>query len=219
MKKYCYLYLLIFYYNNVTSQSKHITFGVGPSTSLFYWNGGPIKNWGDINVNNTTNQRKNLGTSFSLQFNKNIKKNLDYFISASYDSYGIKFKDRFIRDSFAFEVDTKEDYTTIFLSIGVEKTFNLNKFELKCGIGLYTFTYFDQIIDITPSIDQNTLARIYKMTVDNRWGNEAGAQLGLRLLYPLNKQIKVGINPIYFQTISAWGAEKVSANIICSITL
>ena len=140
-------------------------------------------------------------------------------MSLSFDSYGIKFKDRFTRDNFSFDVDTREDYTTLFLSIGVEKPITINKLEVKIGLGLYTITYFDQQIDIAPFVDPNTLATTYKMTINNRWGNEAWAQLGFRLLYPLSKCVKIGLNPIYFQTISAWGAEKISANVIFAVTL
>jgi hypothetical protein len=219
MKKVYIFIILLFYYNYTNSQSKQITFGVGPTTSLFYWNGGPIKNWGSINVNNIAPQRKNIGTSFSVQFNNKLKKKLDYFVSLSFDSYGIKLKDRFTRDNFSFDVDTREDYTTLFLSIGIEKPFILKKFEIKLGLGLYTITYFDQQIDVAPFVDPNTLMTIYKMTVNNRWGNEAGAQFGFRLLYPLSKYVKIGLNPIYFQTISAWGAEKLSANVIFAVAL
>lgn len=219
MKKVCFLLTLFLYYNNTNSQSKQITFGVGPTTSLFYWNGGPVKNWGAINVNNIAPQRRNIGTSFSVQFNNKLRKKMDYFVLLSFDSYGIKFKDKFTRDNFSFDVDTREDYTTLFLSIGVEKPITLKNLEIKIGLGLYTITYFDQQIDIAPFVDPNTLATIYKMTVNDRWGNEAGAQVGFRLLYPLNKSVKLGLNPIYFQTISAWGAEKISANVILSVTL
>ncbi|MBX9782057.1 MAG: hypothetical protein K2X48_02080 [Chitinophagaceae bacterium] len=200
-------------------QSKSISFGAGPTVSLFYWRGGPIKNWGGANVNNIAPQRKNMGVSFAFQYNKEVKKNVDYFLALSYDTYGIKYKNKFQRDNFLVDVDTREDYTTIFFSAGLERKFKAKKWDINVALGLYTFVYFDQQIDLAPYFDNNTGAVIYKTSVANRWGNEAGAQLGLRIMYPLNKQMKIGINPVYFQTISALGAEKISANFICAINL
>jgi hypothetical protein len=201
------------------SQQKEITFGVGPTTSLFYLNGGPIKNWGTININNISEKRYNIGTSFSLQFNKFKKKNLGYFISLAYDDYGIKFKNTYQRDNFLVEVDTKEKYKTVFLSFGIEKKVTRKKWDLNFGIGLYTFFYFDQIIDLAPYFEPITQRPVIRLEVKDRWGNEAGAQVSLRIQKILNDRIKIGIQPTFFQTLSAFEAEKFSTNIILSYKL
>lgn len=199
------------------SQTKEISFGVGPTVSLWYWSGGPTSNWGSVNFDNLKNKRKNLGTSFSFQYSKKIKKELNYFIGLSYDSYGIKFQNSFRTDSFLIDVDTRESLKTIFLSVGVEKNISLDKWDLQFGIGLYTFLYFIQQIDLAPYFDYITNRGYYKLSITNRSGNEAGAQVGFRLSYPFNKYMRVGIQPIFFYTLSAWGSEKISANLYWSV--
>lgn len=218
--KFLYLpFITALFYITTNAQSKSITFGAGPSVSLWYWNGGPLQTWGTANINNVTTARKNLGTSFSFQYNKEFKKGIDYFFSLSYDSYGIKFKNTFRRDNFMVEADTKEKYKTIFLSAGLERKIKLNKWEINPTIGLYAFYFNLQQIELAPFIDQNTGDVIFKTSITDRWDSEAGLQAGLRILYPLNKTMKLGLNPIYYHTISAFGAEKISANFIYTIAL
>jgi hypothetical protein len=135
----------------------------------------------------------------------------------SYDSYGIKFLNGYRTDSFLIDVDTRESLKTIFLSVGVEKNISLHKWDLQFGIGLFTFLYFIQQIDLAPYFDYNTNRGYYKLSVTNRSGNEAGAQVGFRLSYPFNKYMRVGIQPIFFYTLSAWGSEKISANLYWSV--
>lgn len=219
MKLLCFLFISVVLSTTGKAQSKSITFGAGPSTSLWYWNGGPLQTWGTANFNNTTTSRKNVGMSFSLQYNKEFKQGFDYFFSLSYDSYGIKFKNTFRRDNFLIEADTREKYKTVFFSAGLEKKMKINKVEINAAIGLYSFYYNFQQIELAPFIDQNGLNVIFKTSITNRWDIEAGIQGGLRLLYPINKGMKIGINPIYYYTISTLGAEKISANIIYSVAL
>ena len=117
------------------------------------------------------------------------------------------------------EADTRERLKTVFISAGLEKKIKLDKWEIHPAIGLYTFYLNLQQIELAPFIDQNTGDIIFKTSITDRWDIEAGLQAGLRILYPLNKTMKFGINPIYYHTISALGAEKISANFIYSITL
>jgi len=217
---YSFIFSLSFLFcNNLFSQNREISFGSGPTVSLWYWSGGPTRNWGSVNFNNIKSERKNLGISYSFQYSKKIKKEFNYFLGLSYDSYGLKFQNNFRTDSLYIDIDTRENYKTIFFSAGLEKNLSLNRWDLQFGIGLYTFLYFNQQIDLAPYFDNITNRGYYKLSITNRSGNEAGAQVGFRLSYPFIKNVRVGIQPIFFYTLSAWGSEKISANLFWSVRL
>jgi len=63
MKLLCFLFISVVLSSTIKAQSKSITVGAGPSTSLWYWNGGPLQTWGTANINNVTE-----GFPFLVQF-------------------------------------------------------------------------------------------------------------------------------------------------------
>jgi hypothetical protein len=201
-------------------QHSSLSFGVGPTTSLYHAQGGWVRTWAVPNIDNERQKRSNLGLSFMLQYNKPIKKKkLGYFFSLTYDSYGLQFKNSYRQLPFVVDVNTNEKYRTIFLNVGLEHRFDLNKWKVFCGLGLYNFWFHEQRINLSRVIDNISLEPSLVLSVDDSWGSEGGAFASIRVLREVTPFMSLGIQPMFFYTLSTANAEKLSANFVCAIKL
>ena len=219
------LVFLVFASSTLLAQTKSsrwfVNAGAGPSYSLFYKDGGWVRDFGVANTSNTTVPGTVWAFSHFAEVERRFKnKRLSLRIGYSMHTFEPRFQTNYTTaNGTVFSIDTRERDRYLYLQPTMHYAFLEGKNRLEVGTGFYIQKNRRQTINYYNSIVMNNMPATPTLFIRDYKSEEAGFPFNFDFIRTLKSGNGIGCRLNFNYTQSVQTAEHLSGSIFFKMRL